>query len=85
MKLYSLFVILSKKESVMDISYIISLIVAVVTILGFVYTFLRNFKMDIGKRIDELEKRMSIQDDRIEKQNMRLDGIYTILLNNSKK
>lgn len=78
------------------IEYIIGLVAAVVTIIGFVYAILRNFKTDIEiyvhkeidrveKRIDGLEKRMTIQDDRIEKQNMRLDGIYTILLNNSKK
>lgn len=73
----------------MDMQYIISLLVAVITILGFVYGFLRNFKMDIKnsihKEINGLEKRMTIQDDRIEKQNMRLDGIYTILLNNNNK
>lgn len=38
---------------------------SVITILGFVYSFLRNFKQDINSHIDRLDKRMDDQDERI--------------------
>lgn len=35
------------------------------TVIGFVYTFLRNFKTDINASIERLEKRMDRSDERI--------------------
>ena len=36
-----------------------------VSVIGLVYMFLRNFKMDINKHIDELKQRQDLQDDRM--------------------
>lgn len=36
-----------------------------VAVIGFTYTFLRNFKIDVNKRIDRLEIRLDQQDDRM--------------------
>lgn len=40
-------------------------IITGLTVIGFVYTFLRNFKTDISSQMDRLEKRIDQQDDRI--------------------
>jgi len=42
-----------------------SIILTGITVIGFVYGFLRNFKNDINKKIDSMEKRLDIQDERI--------------------
>jgi hypothetical protein len=34
-------------------------------VIGFTYTFLRNFKIDVNKKIDRLETRLDQQDDRM--------------------
>lgn len=47
------------------IGVILGFVVSVLTILGFVYGFLRNFKTDINSHIDRLEKRMDILDERM--------------------
>jgi len=47
----------------------IGIIVAIVatgfTVIGFIYTFLRNFKTDINGHISRIETRMDILDDRM--------------------
>jgi hypothetical protein len=40
-------------------------IITGLTVVGFVYTFLRNFKDDITNQISRVEKRLDDQDDRI--------------------
>ena len=40
-------------------------IASVITIIGFVYAFLRNFKIDINKHIDEIKQRQDLIDDRM--------------------
>lgn len=42
----------------MDYTVILSFLATTITIIGFVYGFLRNFKEDINGHIDRLEKRM---------------------------
>jgi hypothetical protein len=42
-----------------------SIIITGITVIGFVYGFLRNFKSDINKKIDGMEKRLDLQDERI--------------------
>jgi len=44
---------------------IITIIGTGVSVIGLVYMFLRNFKMDINKHIDELKQRQDFQDDRM--------------------
>ena len=34
-------------------------------VITFTYTFLRNFKTDVNKHIDKIEKRLDQQDDRM--------------------
>ncbi len=54
----------------MDLPFLLTLIAASVTIIGFVYGFLRNFQYDIKKdinaHIDRLEKRMDSFDKRMD-------------------
>ena len=40
-------------------------IASIITIIGFVYAFLRNFKIDINSHIDKIEKRQDLQDERM--------------------
>lgn len=40
-------------------------IITGLTVLAFVYSFLRNFRTDITLQIDRLERRIDAQDDRI--------------------
>mgnify|MGYP001616742566 CR=1 FL=1 len=47
------------------IGVVLGFFISVLTIIGFVYTFLRNFKIDINLHIDKLEKRMDILDERM--------------------
>jgi hypothetical protein len=49
----------------MDLAIILTLIATTVTIIGFVYGFLRNFKADINSHIDKLEKRMDTLEERM--------------------
>jgi hypothetical protein len=44
----------------MELSIIVTLIATTITIIGFVYGFLRNFKADIIGRTDRIEKRMDL-------------------------
>ena len=52
----------------MDLVIILTSIATTITIIGFVYGFLRNFKIDINAHIDRLEKR--IEDSKLEWINM---------------
>ena len=36
-----------------------------IAVIGFTYSFLRNFKYDVNKKIDRLEQRLDQQDDRM--------------------
>ena len=49
----------------MDWATILTAIAAVVTVIGFVYGFLRNFKNDLNLRMDKFEKRMDAFDEKI--------------------
>lgn len=49
----------------MDLAIILTLLATTVTIIGFVYGFLRNFKTDINSHIDRLEKRMDSLEERM--------------------
>lgn len=49
----------------MDLAIILTLLATTVTIIGFVYGFLRNFKTDINTHIDRLEKRMDTLEERM--------------------
>ena len=46
-----------------------------VAVLALTYTFLRNFKIDINKRFDEVDKRFDKVDQRFEKVDFRLNSI----------
>lgn len=35
------------------------------SVVGLVYMFLRNFKIDISKKIDDIDKHQDLQDDRM--------------------
>ncbi|MGZ3732898.1 MAG: hypothetical protein ACXU9U_04100 [Parachlamydiaceae bacterium] len=49
----------------MDLAIILTLLATTVTIIGFVYGFLRNFKTDINSHIDRLEKKMDSLEERM--------------------
>lgn len=49
----------------MDLAIILTLLATTVTIIGFVYGFLRNFKTNINSHIDRLEKRMDSLEERM--------------------
>jgi len=49
----------------MDAATILTAVGATVTVIGFVYGFLRNFKIDLNLRIDKFEKRMDAFDEKI--------------------
>jgi len=36
-----------------------------IAVIGFTYSFLRNFKSDVNKKIDRIEQRLDQQDDRM--------------------
>ncbi len=42
-----------------------SAIITGLTVIGFVYGFLRNFKSDINARMDKSDERLDAQDERI--------------------
>ena len=42
-----------------------SVVITGITVIGFVYGFLRNFKTDINHRLESMEKRMDNMDERI--------------------
>jgi len=50
----------------MDWAIIITSLATTVTIIGFVYSFLRNFKDDINSHIDKLERRIDKSDRKVE-------------------
>lgn len=50
----------------MDIAILLTLLATTITIIGFVYGFLRNFKTDINAHIDRLEIRMDRLDTRMD-------------------
>lgn len=64
----------------MDIATIATLIGTGIAIIGFVYAFLRNFKIDINSHIDRLEKSVKDIAEENKRTNMRMDGVYHILL-----
>ena len=67
----------------MDVNFW-AIIGSAVTVLGFLYTFLRNFKKDMDERFDKmdakLEKKFYEMDQRVTETNKRMDGVYNILL-----
>lgn len=42
----------------MDLAVILTSLATAVTVIGFIYGFLRNFKIDINNHINRLETRM---------------------------
>ncbi|MGL5263426.1 MAG: hypothetical protein ACRDAI_02450 [Candidatus Rhabdochlamydia sp.] len=58
----------------MDLVVILTSLAATVTVIGFVYGFLRNFKTDINSHIDRLETRMDKFEIRMNKMEERLDS-----------
>lgn len=75
----------------MDKATLITLIGTGITIIGFVYAFMRNFKTDVNNHIDkvsqgltELAKEMKEEnrkmDQRVIQTNARMDGVYNVLL-----
>jgi len=58
----------------MDLPIILALLATTATIIGFVYGFLRNFKMDINTHIDRLEKRMDNFEARFEAREARFEA-----------
>ncbi|MGL5627317.1 MAG: hypothetical protein ACRDDW_07425 [Candidatus Rhabdochlamydia sp.] len=58
----------------MDLAAILTSLAATVTVIGFVYGFLRNFKTDINNHIDRLETRMDKFEIRMNKMEERLDS-----------
>lgn len=58
----------------MDLVVILTSLAATVTVIGFVYGFLRNFKTDINNHIDRLETRMDKFEIRMNKVEERLDS-----------
>lgn len=48
-----------------NIEVVFSVLGIALASLGLVYTFLRNFKTDINQKIDAMEKRLDLQDERI--------------------
>lgn len=61
----------------MDLAIILTLLATTVTIIGFVYGFLRNFKDDINGHIDRLEKRMDVFETRITSMEERIFWMAT--------
>lgn len=49
----------------MDVNLLLSLFATAITIIGFVYGFLRNFKADINKHIEKSEKRIDLLEERM--------------------
>ncbi len=49
-----------------DMTMIMMIIGTGVTVIGFIYAFLRNFKIDINSHIDKLEKRMDMFEKRMD-------------------
>ena len=58
----------------MDLATILALLATTITILGFVYGFLRNFKNDINGHIDRLERRMDKFESRMISLEERIDA-----------
>jgi hypothetical protein len=58
----------------MDLVVILTSLGTAVTVIGFVYGFLRNFKTDINNHIDRLETRMDKFEIRMNKMEERLDS-----------
>lgn len=44
---------------------ILSIVGPAITVMGFVYTIIRNFKMDINEKFVKMEKRMDLLDERM--------------------
>lgn len=55
-----------------------------ITIIGFVYTIIRNFRSDFDtrfdQRFDKLERKLESQEQRWVETNKRMDGVYHMLL-----
>ncbi len=58
----------------MDLAIILTSLATAITVIGFVYGFLRNFKTDINSHIDRLETRMDKFEIRMYKMEERLDS-----------
>jgi hypothetical protein len=62
----------------MDLGLILAIAGTTITILGFIYGFLRNFKNDINSHLDRLEKRIDKSDDRFDRHAQRIDQLYVM-------
>lgn len=49
----------------MDIAMILTCMGTGATVVGLIYAIMRNFKIDVNGRIDRLERRMDLLDDRM--------------------
>lgn len=49
----------------MDWTTIITSIVSGITVVGFIYGFLRNFKSDINSHLDRIENRVNVLEERM--------------------
>ncbi|MGL5627318.1 MAG: hypothetical protein ACRDDW_07430 [Candidatus Rhabdochlamydia sp.] len=58
----------------MDLVAILTSLATAITMIGFVYGFLRNFKIDINSHIDRLETRMDKFEIKMYKMEERLDS-----------
>ncbi len=54
---------------------ILTVIATGVSVVGLIYTFLRNFKADIHLRLDGMDKRLDGMDKRLDGMDKRLDGM----------
>ncbi len=57
----------------MDLVVILTSLAATVTVIGFVYGFLRNFKTDINNHIDRLETRIDKLEERLDSRVNKLE------------
>ncbi|MGL4540271.1 MAG: hypothetical protein ACRCU0_04765 [Candidatus Rhabdochlamydia sp.] len=57
----------------MDLVVILTSLAATVTVIGFVYGFLRNFKTDINSHIDRLETRIDKLEERLDSRVNKLE------------
>jgi hypothetical protein len=75
----------------MDWVLILTIVGTGLTVVGLIYTFMRNFKSDINDHIDTINTRMDNtskewkdevrkMDQRVIETNKRMDGVYHVLL-----
>jgi hypothetical protein len=60
-----------------DITTVTTIIACMVTTIGFIYAFLRNFKSDINAHLDKMEKRLDKMESRIDTLEERMFWLAT--------